>query len=234
MRTRTACSVLRRIDGGRWWRHDAACRVGRDPAPPYQRPLVIALSHTTLIANGLRVTLAAPEAPPLVVAAARPGLYCTVALAADEADVSYAWRRDGTPIAGTRTDHPFVAGRPRPHADVRRDGEQRLGLRHARLGSWSVPTTAPVATTSALGARLTLSGSASTGQLLRCGAAKNVSWLRDGRVVKGRHARTYRVRVGDEGHALACQSRGADGAVARSTPVRVPRGRGGAAAVMRR
>jgi hypothetical protein len=55
--------------------------------------------------------------------------------------------------------------------------------------------------------------------VLRCGARSHVTWLRDGRGVKGRHAQAYRVARSDSGHSLACQARRADGGVGRSRAV---------------
>ena len=65
--------------------------------------------------------------------------------------------------------------------------------------------------------------------VLRCGATLRLSWLRDGHMLAGRHARGYLVRTADEGHALACQTRHSDGTLQRSLALRVPRSRGGRA-----
>ena len=43
----------------------------------------------------------------------------------------------------------------------------------------------------------------------------------DGTALKGRHARTYRVRAADAGHELACQTHRPDGGVARSRALTV-------------
>ena len=69
-------------------------------------------------------------------------------------------------------------------------------------------------------------GFAANGTRLRCSAGTAVAWLRDDRAIAGARARTYVVRVRDEGHALACRAR-LDGAPATSAAVRIPKPHGG-------
>jgi hypothetical protein len=223
-------SVWAKADGGRWWR--LAPPPGSEATPtPYPEPQwgpVVALGHSALIANGLLVPLAAPAAAAPLVALQGPSLYCTTTLTADDADIAFAWLRDGAPIAGsTRSDHPFT-DEDRGHAlTCRVTASNAWGTATLDSAAYAVPASTVIAP--AAKSRLTVSGAAVPGSLLRCGAATGVSWLRDGRALKGKHASTYRVLESDRGHALACRSRSADGTLATSGVVHVPRARGGRA-----
>ena len=66
-----------------------------------------------------------------------------------------------------------------------------------------------------------MTGAARVGGTLRCSARTHVSWLRGTRPAKALHRQTYRVRAADAGRAIACQTRLADGTVARSRAVRI-------------
>ena len=184
-------TVWAKLDDGRWWKLPPP--PGSEKAP-MTGPLVL-LSHAQLIANGLLVPLQAPSAAPPLLALQGPSLYCTVELTADDADIAYAWLRDGAAIPGTRTDHPFVA------ADLGHDltcvvtARNDWGSTALVSAPYRVSPTTVIATTAKT--RLALTGSAVPGKLLRCGARTGISWLRDGRALKGRHAPTYRVRESD-------------------------------------
>jgi hypothetical protein len=141
----------------------------------------------------------------------------------DAADFSYGWLRDGRPIAGERSPE---------HQITLADEGHRLACQVTARNAWGSDTGTSVewfvSATGAVGAaqRLRLSGLAAIGAPLRCSAGTAVTWLRDGRAIAGAHARTYIVRVRDEGHALACRAR-LDGALATSAAVRIPKPRGG-------
>ena len=226
-------SVWAKADGGRWWRLSPPPGSDATPAPdPDQWGPVIALSHSALIANGLLVPLAAPAAGPPLVAPQGPSLYCTTTLTSDDADLSYAWLRDGAEIAGTRTDHPFVPADLGHALTCVVTATNGWGTTKLASAPYTVSPTTPIAPGaggSSARARLSLTGLASVGRVLRCGETGHIDWLRDGHAVAGRHARTYTVRAADEGHTLACRTRRADGTLAQSTAVRVPKSHGGRA-----
>jgi hypothetical protein len=187
---------------------------------------VLLLSHTLLAANGLLIPLQAPEVGVPALSLVSGPLHCSTKLSADEADMGYRWLRDGAAIAGSTTaDHTIVAA----------DEGHALSCVVTATNVWGTATGTSgvfhVSVTGAAGARhrLALTGTAAVGSLLRCGASKGIGWLRGARILKGRHARTYRVAALDEGHALACQSRAAGGVLTRSAALRVPRPHGGRA-----
>jgi hypothetical protein len=206
-------------DSTRWWRLPPP--PGSDAGVP-GGPL-LPLSHSQLIANGLLVTLEAPDVGVPKLSLVSGPLHCSTALLPDVAALAYGWRRDGAVIAGTTADHTIVAA----------DEGHALGCTVTASNAWGSTTgssaTYRVAITGTAGSRrLALTGHAFAGSLLHCGATQRIDWLRDGHAIKGQHARTFRVRPGDEGHALACRSRTASETLA-SLPLHVPRARGGEA-----
>ena len=215
-------------DDGRWWRI-------QEPVAPtltqsysttgnLSNPQLALVGHAYAVWNGLLIPLQAPVLDPPTVSQGLARLHCATALTADYADIAYVWRRDGVAIAGSNAaDHAVVA------ADTGRD----LTCVVTASNAWGSSTSASLPTRmpgiAASRAHLTLAGSAAAGLTLRCGATVHVDWLRNGHALAGRHGRTYLVRTRDEGHALACRSRAADGTLSSSPAVRVPRARGGAA-----
>jgi hypothetical protein len=233
-----ASGVWAKVDDGRWWRLSpppGSEAATPDPSSEPQWGPVVALSHSAVIANGLLVPLASPAAAPPLVALQGPSLFCTTTLTADDADLSYAWLRDGAAIAGARTDHPFVPADLGHALTCVVTATNAWGTTRLTSDPYGVPLTAPIAPgagSSSARARLSLTGLASVGRLLHCGGTVHIDWLRDGHAVARRHARTYAVRAADEGHTLACRTRRADGAFAQSPAVRVPKSHGGRARVI--
>jgi hypothetical protein len=197
-----------RRGAGRWWR---LAPGGRDVyvlsvldathvlvAPPDQHGMlgVVDLAHP-------------PVAPPAVQAQAGV-LTCALPWTAADADTTaLAWLRDGAAIPGALTAQYHATAADAGHALACRSSV-RTDFGSAIVTS--APTTVPPAV-------LALSGAPRTGSTLRCGAKAHVTWFRDGRAVKGRHAQTYRLASSDSGHSLACQARRADGGVGRSRAV---------------
>ena len=64
--------------------------------------------------------------------------------------------------------------------------------------------------------RLRIETEAQVGTHLHCSARKHVTWVRDEILVPHHHARTYTPRTSDANHAIACQTRLADGTIVRS------------------
>jgi photosystem II stability/assembly factor-like uncharacterized protein len=199
-----------RRGAGRWWR--------LAPAGRYAYVLSVLDATHVLVAppdqNGMLgvVDLSHPPVAPPVVEAGRGVLTCTLPWTAADADTTaLAWLRDGAPVPGAVSAQFHSAA-----ADAGHELACRATVR-TDFGSSIVTSDAAALPPAALA----LAGSARAGSVLRCGARSHVTWLRDGRGVKGRHAQTYRIARGDSGHSLACQARRADGGLARSRAVLV-------------
>ena len=226
-------SVWAMRDGGRWWRISTSLYESATQAPrnwtdtyrpaPNENFAVIGPSY--LVVEGLLVRLTAPALDPPAVKATAGALGCATTLTADDADLAYAWQRDGVAIAGASEAHTIVPA-DQGHALT---CVLTAGNAWGSSTSASVPFVVPGGSTVA--GRLTLKGLAFARGLLHCGATRQVGWLRDGHAIKGLHGRTYRVHASDEGHTLGCQGRGAGGTVERSLAMVVPRARGGLALV---
>jgi hypothetical protein len=159
------------------------------------------------------IDLARPAVDPPRVEQQSGALTCVVPWSRADADTSaYAWLRDGAVLRGA------VGLQYRPTAlDRGRD----LTCRATATTSWGSVTLASSLPYVIPGARVDpprplLTGAALAGSRLVCGARAQISWLRDGRTVPGRHARTYLVQPLDRGHGIACQARLADGTVVQS------------------
>jgi hypothetical protein len=215
-------SVFAERDGGRWWRLLAPPGSDAELGPG---PVVL-LSNTALVASGLLIPLQAPDVGVPALSLVSGPLHCGVSLPSDAADLAYVWRRDGAVIAGTTADRTIVPA----------DEGHALGCTVTASNAWGSASAASatyrVSVTGAAGRRLALRGAAFATGVLRCGAKKRIAWLRDGHTIKGQHARSYRVRAGDEGHALACRGLDAGGALATSASRHVPKARGGQALVV--
>jgi photosystem II stability/assembly factor-like uncharacterized protein len=219
-------------DGGRWWRISTSLSESATQVPqsssdtsqpaPNDHFAVIGLSY--VVDDGLLVELTAPPLQPPAISATAGVAHCSTTLTTDDADLAYAWRRDGVAIAGAGADHAIVTGDDGHAVSCALTASNAWGSSTAVSASYRVPTAV-----GAVAYTLTLSGITSANGRLLCSAHTQITWLRDGRAVKGAHGRAYRVRPGDEGHALACESRGADGTPAFSRAVRVPEPRGGQA-----
>jgi photosystem II stability/assembly factor-like uncharacterized protein len=197
-----------RRGAGRWWR--------LAPAGRYVYALAVLDATHVLVAPPSQfgmlgvIDLAHPPVAPPAVQAAPGGLTCALPWTAADADTTaLAWLRDGVPIPGATTAQYHHAG-----ADA---GHELACRATARTDFGSAVVTAEA--TAVPPAALALAGSPRAGSTLRCGASSHVTWLRDGRGIKGRHARTYRVARTDSGHSLACQARRGDGGVGRSRAV---------------
>ena len=203
---------------GHWWLLQPP--PGSDP--PTGPGALALLSHTRLIANGLLRDLQAPDAGPPGMTIREQSAHCSTPLVPAAADMSWSWRRDGVPIAGATTADRLFAPADRGHAlTCVLSASNGWGTSVVASDPYRVPGTAiPQA------ARLTLTGGAFAGGVLRCGAKAAISWLRDGRAIAKQHGQTYRVRLADEGHSLACQARGAGATPLRSPALRVPKSRG--------
>jgi hypothetical protein len=143
---------------------------------------------------------------------------CTVPWTAADAETSaYAWVLDGVVVPGAS-----VAQYTPGDADRGHDLACRATAR-TDFGSTTVTSAAFTVARTAVAARrrLALTGTARIGRTLRCGAAAPVTWFRDGRAIRGRHARSFTTRRGDRGHTLACQTRTAGGSLVRSRAVRI-------------
>ena len=186
---------------GRWWR----LRVdGRDMAVLATLDATHALVGTPgqYGERGV-VDLAQPPVAAPLVQPAHGGLTCVVPWdAADAVASAPTWLRDGAVIAG--------ASGP-DYAPVAADTGHPLACRVTATTDFgtSTVTSAPYAPpqSAVAVAKLSLTGTARVGRALRCGAALRLTWFRDGKAVKGRHARTFSVRASDRGHTLACQTR---------------------------
>jgi hypothetical protein len=205
-----AGSTWVRRGAGRWWR----LRVdGHDMAVLATLDATHALVGTPgqYGARGV-VDLALPPVAAPRVQPAHGGLTCVVPWdAADAVASTPSWLRDGSVIAG-------ASGAD--YAPAAADAGHALACRvtaHTDFGSSTV-TSVPYAPpqSAAAVAKLSLTGTARVGRALRCGAAVRLTWFRDGKALKGRHARTFAVGASDRGHTLACQTRRPDGTVARS------------------
>ena len=113
---------------------------------------------------------------------------------------------------------PVDVTRPRPRPHLPRDCDDVLGLGRGHLGGrlrrpGRARRTAPASPHRRPGRRL-------AADLQR---AKGITWLRAGRIVKGAHGRSYRVRKADRGVAIACRTRLADGTVVQSRSARIAR-----------
>ena len=217
-------------DGTNLWATDRSGHWWLLQAPPGSDQsagagALVLLSHTRLIANGLLMDLQAPDTGPPAIKITGESAHCSTTLVPAAANMAWTWRRDGTTIAGATTADRLFAPADRGHAlTCVLSASNGWGTSVVASEPYRVPGTAiPQAV------QLALTGGAFAGGVLRCGAKAGISWLRDGRALKGQHAPTYRVRLADEGHALACQARSAGGTALRSPAVRVPKSRGGAA-----
>ena len=203
---------------GRWWRLQAfgaglsaealldSSHLIVRPAGPFAQPAVLDLSVPAV---------GAPSVQP-----SAGGLTCAVAWRPEDAEAAgYAWRRDGAALRGA-TGAQYKLGA----FDA---GHQFTCEVTARNGWGSVALASPlpylVPGERVVPARPRLTGKARVGALLRCSASLRLTWFRDGHAVPGRHARTYLVRARDAGHAIACQTRLADGKRLRSLGVRIAR-----------
>lgn len=218
-------------DGGRWWRMalppgNYGTQIIGDLTAPGPNAYFAVIGHSYVVSNGILIPLEAPSLPAPSLTATATVAHCATTLTADDADIAYSWRRDGVSLAGgTGPDRAIVVADRGRSLACTVTATNAWGSASAASAAYRVPGTAS--------SRLKLRGSARIGERLRCSATVRVSWLRDGRALRNRHARTYRVGAADEGHALACQSKAGDGTLARSPALRVPKARGGAALLTR-
>jgi hypothetical protein len=207
-----------RRGAGRWWR----VRVGgRDvsvlSALSATRALV-AFPPNSIGERGI-LDLAQPSLAAPAVTRAGGTYTCTVPwTAADAETTGYAWLRDGVPVAGAGgATLPAVPGDEARAIACRVTARTDFGASTVTSESFGLPQSARAWPS------LTLSGIARPGRTLRCGAAVRITWFRDGKALKGRHARTLLVRRGDRGHTLTCQTRRPDGTLSRSRAARIGR-----------
>ena len=203
---------------GRWWRLQA---FGAGLAPT----ALLDSSHLVVrpagpLAQPAVLDLSIPAVAPPAVQPSAGGLTCAVAWRPEDAEAAaYAWRRDGTALRGA-TSAQYRLGA----LDA---GHEFTCEVTARNGWGSVVLASPLAYLApgvrAQPARPRLTGKPRVGALLRCSAGARLTWFRDGRAVSGRHGRTYLVRARDAGHAIACQTRLADGKRLRSPGLRIAR-----------
>ena len=210
-----AGSTWVRRGSGRWWR----LRVdGRDMAVLATLDATHALVGTPgpYGERGV-VDLALPPVAAPLVQPAHGGLTCVVPWdAADAVASTPTWLRDGSVIAGASGADYAPAAADASHAlACRVTATTDFGTSTVTSPPYAPPQSAAAA------AKLSLTGTARVGRTLRCGAALRLTWFRDGKAVRGRHARTFVVRRGDRGHTLACQTRRADGTLARSRAARI-------------
>jgi hypothetical protein len=218
--------VWARRDDSRWFLLQPPAATSTSQAS-YAANGVLLLSHSRLAANGQLIPLQAPEVGTPKLSLVTGPVHCSVSVTADAADLVYSWRRDAVTIAGeTKADHLIVPA----------DEGHALSCVVQASNAWgsATGTSAPfaVTVTGAAGTRgrLALTGTAGVGDLLRCGAARGIGWLRGAKLLKGLHARTYRVVALDEGHTVACQSHPSGGTLTRSAALHVPAPHGGRAA----
>jgi len=212
-----------RRGSGRWWRlrHGAADLVvvaPLDATHVLAAPLNARSGYPLFGKAPLAVLdLTRPDVSPPAIAAVDAGLECTVPWTSAEAQVAgIVWRRGGAILQG-------ATGPRRAPSRLDRGRALTCSVTAATtFGSMSLPS-APyrVAGTRIALPRPHVSGSPSVGARLRCSARTHVTWYRGVVRVARAHAGTYVVRMGDAGHAMACQTRLADGTVTRSRAVRV-------------
>ena len=221
-------------DGGRWWRISTSLlesptqvpQSSADWSEPAPNAYFAVIGLSSIVDDGLLVELAAPSLQPPSISATAGVAHCSTTLTANDADLAYAWRRDGVAVAGASADHALVAGDDGHAISCALTASNAWGSSTAISAAYRVP-----AAGGAVASALRLAGFASANSRLRCSARTRITWLRNGHAVQGAHGRTYEVRPGDEGHALACETREPDGTVARSSSVLVPKARGGEARI---
>jgi hypothetical protein len=211
---------------GRWWRLQEG---GHDLA------LISALDGTHALVvhspppgggsgvpapNGI-IDLAQPAVDaPSVAKQSGGGLTCVVPWSRADADTTaYAWLRDGVVLRGASRQQYRARAVDRGHD---------LACRATASNAWGSVTLTSELLYHVPGARLPpprphLTGAPLAGSRLRCSATGQVSWLRDGRTVAGLLTRSYLVSPADRGHAIACRTRLADGAVVTSPAARIAR-----------
>jgi hypothetical protein len=207
--TTTDTTWVRR-GAGRWWR----LRVSGSDVAVYA---LLDSTHAFVGTPGQYgdrgiVDLAHPSVGAPVLRGGASGLTCVVPWTlADAETTGYGWQRDGVTVAGATGVSYTPAARDAGHAIA------CTATARTDFGSATV-TSEPQALPQLVAA---LTGTARVGALLRCAATAHIDWLRNGMAMKGRHARTYRVRTADSGHTLACQTHRSDGGLARSRAVSV-------------
>ena len=218
-----------RRGSGRWWRFQVAGNPLFLLEPLDATHALGWEMHTTANPNVPEalavIDLTHPAVSAPTVHLGPTGLTCVVPWSPSDAETSsYAWLRDGTVVRGA--DASLFPLRPA-------DRGHELTCRATARTDFG--TTALVSGNSyddpglRLAANVRLTGSARFGTLLRCSAATPVTWLRNGRSVVRRHARTYLVGPADEGHVLACRGAAPNGTIARSPALHVPKAHGGRA-----
>ena len=195
---------------GRWWRlrapgQDLFVDAALDATHALVRPAVERRPAAVL-------DLAQPAVDPPAVQRDASGLTCAVPWTADDADTSgLAWSRDGRALPGATGPQVQISTRDQGHSfTCRATASTDFGSSSVASAAYLVPP-----------AHASIRGVPRAGSLLRCGATARISWLRDGRALRGHHERAFRVRPRDRGHALACQTRRADGGIARSRDVHI-------------
>ncbi len=183
------------------------------------------LSATLVADGGVLAQLGAPVAAAPAVGESASQLRCDTGLTADDADLRFAWSRDGRALDGAEGVRA-IAPADRGHS---------FTCAVAATNAWgtSSATSAPhVVGAPASARRLALAGSAAVRGVVRCGAALPSAGCATRAPLAGAHgAQPTSCVAADEGHLLACQTRRADGTLDRSAALRVPRSRGGPALV---
>ena len=204
-------TVWVRRGAGRWWRlQQAGQDVHLSAVLDRTHALVTPLNGATGLAGVL--DLAHPAVGPPSVKPGAGGLICAVPWSAADAETAgLAWLRDGSSVPGAGGPQYAPSGRDRGHALTCR------ATARTDFGSSVVTSGASLIAP----AHLSVKGVPRAGGRLRCGAAKRITWFRDGKAIRGRHASVYLIRTADRGHVLACQTRRPDGGIGRSRDVRI-------------
>jgi len=214
---------------GRWWRLQEAGHKLDLIAPLDRTHALVSFRDTSIPPYDWRslgvLDLAHPAVDQPIVQAQGNVLTCAVPWSASDADTSaYAWFRDGKAVPNA-TASQLKLGTA--------DGGREITCRATARNDWGSTALMSSNVFEVPGARaassIHLRGSALFGHRLRCAATAHIAWLRNGRIVANRHARTYLVGPADEDHALACRGTAPDGTIARSPALRVPKAHGGRA-----